>query len=103
MSATLQHTPGPWSLGDCNGLTVLGPRTRFKSGQRALACIATCDDSEKSAEDEANARLIAAAPDLLNALGWALTQVDDDLCPDHQAALNAAYAAIAKATNTATK
>ena len=35
----------------------------------------------------ANARLIAKAPDLKAALAWALDQIEDDLDPDHQAAL----------------
>ena len=37
-----------------------------------------------------NAKLIAAAPELLDALRWALDQIEDDLDPDHQAALSAA-------------
>lgn len=49
-------------------------------------------------EQQANARLIGAAPDLLAALRWALDQIEDDLDPDHQAALTAARTAIAKAT-----
>jgi hypothetical protein len=36
---------------------------------------------------EADARLIAKAPDLRDALAWALDQIEDDLDPDHQAAL----------------
>lgn len=36
------------------------------------------------------AKLIAAAPELLDALRWALDQIEDDLDPDHQAALSAA-------------
>ena len=35
----------------------------------------------------ANARLRAKAPDLRDALRWALDQIEDDLAPDHQAAL----------------
>jgi hypothetical protein len=46
-------------------------------------------------------RLIAAAPDLLSALEWALGQIEDDLCPDHQAALDGCRAAIAKAKGEA--
>jgi hypothetical protein len=45
------------------------------------------------------ARLIAAAPlvpQLLESLEWAVDQIDDDLCPDHQAALEACRALIAK-------
>ena len=36
------------------------------------------------------AKLIASAPELLDALRWALDQIEDDLDPDHQAALSAA-------------
>lgn len=35
----------------------------------------------------ANARLFTKAPDLRDALRWALDQIEDDLDPDHQAAL----------------
>lgn len=35
----------------------------------------------------ANARLRAKAPDLKAALAWALDQIEDDLDPDHHAAL----------------
>lgn len=44
-----------------------------------------------------DADLIAAAPDLLAALEWALGQLDDDLDLDHQDALRAARAALARA------
>jgi hypothetical protein len=37
--------------------------------------------------DYGHARLIAKAPDLKAALAWALDQIEDDLDPDHQAAL----------------
>ena len=36
--------------------------------------------------------LIEAAPDLLAALQWALSQIEDSLDPDHQAALESARA-----------
>jgi len=51
--------------------------------------------------DPSAARLIAAAPDLLDALDWALRQIDDDLDPNHQAALDAALYTLRKAKGEA--
>jgi hypothetical protein len=45
---------------------------------------------------EANARLIAAAPQLLESLKWALEQISDDLDPDHQEALEAALGVLTR-------
>ena len=55
----MNHTPGPWH---CNGQTVYGPLT---DGDRDYIC--TCGDVVHD-EHAANARLIAAAPELLAAL-----------------------------------
>jgi len=44
-----------------------------------------------------SAPLYASAPDLLDALDWALRQIEDDLDPDHQAAFDAACFTLAKA------
>jgi len=44
------------------------------------------DDARRQAADAAR----EAGPELLVALRWALEQIDDDLDPDHQAALAAA-------------
>ena len=92
------HTPAPWRIGDA-GLTVFGPPNGNSSPETVAAT-----------RNRANARLIAAAPDLLKALRalastartfrnvpkeeqeW--TSIDDD-------ALKAAFAAIAKATGGA--
>lgn len=58
MKTTGQHTPGPWRMG-------YGYATRdIRSGHRHI--IARVDVVTE--EGEANARLIAAAPDLLAAL-----------------------------------
>jgi hypothetical protein len=48
-------------------------------------------------EPLANAHLIAAAPELLEALKWALEQIADDLDPDHQEAFDAAFAVATRA------
>jgi hypothetical protein len=42
-------------------------------------------------------RLERLAPEFLDALRWALPQIEDDLDPDHQAALRAAHSAVARA------
>jgi hypothetical protein len=54
-----EHTPGPWRIG--NATEVHAP-----DGARIVMCCQTHDDAE-SDHSEANARLIAAAPDLLDA------------------------------------
>jgi hypothetical protein len=48
-------------------------------------------------ECRANATLMAAAPELLMALKWAVEQIADDLDPDHQAAVAECRQAIDKA------
>jgi hypothetical protein len=65
--------------------------------------IARCEDGSFSehialGQKQANARLIAASPDLLEALVWAVAQIEDDLDPDHQQALASAKQAIKNAT-----
>lgn len=68
---TTQHTPGPWEIAgpaDSQGEAFL-----IVAGDKNIAYTGDTFDEEKhegviTAEDEANARLIAAAPDLLAAL-----------------------------------
>lgn len=60
MTSTTQHTPGPWVI-DRN--TIYNPETKraiYASGEVAI--------KERDAIGQANARLIAAAPELLEAL-----------------------------------
>ena len=80
------YTKGPWGImkGD-HGLMIF-------SGEcgRVVAMLAR---QVTTAEREANARLIAAAPDLLEALEWAVDNPHDDAYWISQA-----RAAIAKAT-----
>lgn len=47
--------------------------------------------------DPRNSDLIAAAPELLEALKWALDYVPDDLDPDHHEALENAHAVVQRA------
>lgn len=85
---TNTHTPGPW---ECSGIAIMA------GGH----CIATCDTEAANTSDKinkANARLIAAAPDLL-----ALVQevLSDELASLAPGTIERARAAIAKATGDA--
>jgi len=98
-----KHTPGPWELcdegdyGDFDGLSqvILGD-------DRRLCAVHVSDD-----ETRANARLIAAAPELLKALKWAMRGIpkyaqrikgqNEGYCDGW----DAAHAAIAKAEGLA--
>jgi hypothetical protein len=70
MSET-KHTPGPWHMGAGNGVGRIfadDGRMRMGDGGTTLYPIATVCTGWDEAEDDANARLIAAAPAMLAAL-----------------------------------
>lgn len=85
--AEQKHTPGPWELAPySDGDEVINVVAGYKDlggGQSQAHWIAECeagvdfgDDAEAIlATNEANARLIAAAPDLLAALKEALSEL----------------------------
>jgi hypothetical protein len=81
----MTHTPGPWTI------------RRTGAAQVALAIAANGHDTVAAfprgtdKDYEADARLIAAAPDLLEALKWCADAMGSGPCRD------AADAAIAKA------
>lgn len=66
----VEHTPGPWSIGGASGNE--GEAREIASESRCVAWTASTWDEDEgdvvTAEDDANARLIAAAPELLAAL-----------------------------------
>jgi len=67
----MAHTPGPWHVGPFdrdNQIFSDNGRMRLESGGTTLYPIATVNDGWDNTEDEANALLIAAAPELLAAL-----------------------------------
>ena len=94
-----QHTPGPW------GTDLLEHDHPYqdivvRAGTRTI-CRVWIDDApvhDYNAAQLANARLIAAAPELLEALK---VVIDDLMYKDHARVINVAHAAIAKATGAA--
>ena len=84
------HTPGPWRIGDA-GVTVFGPKTEAPS-PKTVAYMADGNSAWK-----ANARLIAAAPDLLAALMGAEERMRNVGVTDGSALMIQVRAAIAKA------
>ena len=93
---TRTHTPGPWRIGDA-GNTIFGPPNGRPSPQRIadLACT----------DHKANGRLIAAAPEMLEALRAILRECaithkhwgEGSNLKEANAAVDSARAAIARA------
>ena len=81
------HTSGPWRIGDA-GHTIFGPPTGEPAPQR-IADLAPVDR-------KANARLIAAAPDMLAALNLILFAATDDADTNDGRVDRAAVAALAR-------
>jgi len=105
-----QHTPGPWQIGPeflerCGAFKLHG--RPISGGGKAIARVWSGSDRRlfEQPDDEANARLIAAAPDLLSALRGLLEECDRHGAFEHvgfefptvKPAFDAARAALAKA------
>lgn len=86
-----KHTPGPWWQEERgNQLRIMGPRANCSSNGVTpaweMAVIDNAvfwDDANTEAEDRANARLIEAAPDLLEALRYVETRCVSDAAYPH--------------------
>lgn len=93
MSKSKGHTPGPWSVGMKPGPLVYGPRGELVTP--------TIPSMLAAGENIANARLIAAAPELLEAAEAALLRLEsmglDLLGADEDAMLNRETRAILRA------
>ncbi len=96
-----KHTPGPWVVGEPNKGPVAGTvpvhtadyMESYRAGQLVCSVYGT------AAFSDANARLIAAAPDLLDALQKLVGYLDGTVGDYHleNYALPAARSAVAKA------
>lgn len=85
MSKNDKHTPGPWPIERRrNAITAIGPCVADEYGGFAWLDVSKADSG-----------LIAAAPDLLNAVLFLLSNPNNRIS---SADINAARAAIAKAT-----
>ena len=96
MSEMSKHTPGPWFLGEkVQGKHTVTDLRRIRSEREGMEHGAVCEvyGIADGSEAHANARLIAAAPDLLEALAFVIRGV-----PDTWEGVQKARASIAKAT-----
>lgn len=69
------HTPGPWEIGE----EQFGAQVMVFAGEREVADCGHNFSDCGNEEDRANARLIAAAPELLAALDRLLETVEDEM------------------------
>jgi hypothetical protein len=98
------HTKGAWHIGEGNGegsIFADSGRTRFESGGTTLYPICEINNGWNEAEDAANARLIATAPELLEALRVAESELRYHAATRNSEALTIVRAAIQKATEDA--
>jgi hypothetical protein len=97
------HTPGPWSIwnfSDDPRHVAVGPDAGGLAVADVVACNAHgCYTAETESRGQANARLIAAAPDLLVALQDLLSATEETYDNRHER--QAALDAIIKATEGA--
>ena len=103
-----EHTPGPWTVGNELLREDERPVHGGESGEGIIALVWPWGDDEVGEQDrEANARLIAAAPDLLEAAEAVIAEwrryIEDeiDVADMAQGSLTVLLAAIAKARGEA--
>ena len=90
----MKHTPGPWVCQtQANGSSIRHPVILSDDG--AVSTAQWCDNTQKT---NANARLIAAAPELLKALRYIAGMALADEPRDLPTIAETARSAIAKAT-----
>lgn len=90
-----KHTPGPWAHINPDGFTVRHPQVYSDTGP---VCNATWLGDGRIDELRANARLISAAPEMLDALQEIVAAADGSGLAQLDATLADARSAIAKAT-----
>ncbi len=96
----MEHTKGPWLLAETHAYTRV---VRSKNAELGIAGVEEwkTESKEKQEEAKANAKLIAAAPELLSACREALADLEDStlsLFDDVKLTIVELKAAINKAT-----
>jgi hypothetical protein len=94
---TVKHTPGPWTVDEID----VGRTAHILGGVSNFCAEIVATVALEGQESQANARLIAAAPDLLEALRRALWCLDHEQYDQDDPYYGAINAAIAKATGAA--
>ncbi|MBH9442481.1 hypothetical protein ACTMQP_12600 [Pseudomonas aeruginosa] len=90
-----KHTPGPWGQDKWGSLQTEGGQDVLLRGITTISA----GSDERIAEAEANTRLIAAAPELLEALRACVSRITDEVADaEFLDEVEQARAAIAKAT-----
>ena len=98
-----KHTPGPWSVGNTRhyehsgGVDGVEVAVHYGPKESLGNCIAHCFGHGAAGDAEADARLIAAAPDLLAALKTVVANAPDPYCAITRYIDAQCRAAIAKA------
>lgn len=72
----MAHTPGPWKISPLDGRTCGPSRLLVCDGTEVPQLQAVAIVTLRTGETDANARLIAAAPELLRALKDALVEIE---------------------------
>ena len=103
MESIASHTPGPWAVDtrfhDSRSRGFIRAGLDPLPGAHVPVAVArACYMNRPLAEVEANARLIAAAPDLLAALRWLVEECTDGAGDRMVSAVGAARVAIREAT-----
>ncbi|KAJ16061.1 hypothetical protein [Pseudomonas aeruginosa] len=90
-----KHTPGPWGQDKWGSLQTEGGQDVLLRGITTISA----GSDERIAEAEANTRLIAAAPELLEALRACVSRITDEVADaEFLDEVEQARAAISKAT-----
>lgn len=94
----MPHTPGPWEASKWRVTNY--PDVRARGVRMEVICDTASNKATRTPENEANARLIAAAPTMLDALEHVLARAEsygDEFCAEEREMLAVVLGAIERA------